>query len=123
MKRWMTGLAGIVLTAALIAPQALAEDPPAEKAKPAAIDAASIYTAKCAACHGVDGKGNPGLGSRDFTDAALMDSRTDEQLFNVIRDGGLAHGLKALMPAFKGQISDEEIKALVAHIRAMKPTK
>ena len=85
---------------------------------PAEVDGAKVYAAKCAACHGVDGKGNKALGARDFTDAARMGAITDAKIKSVILDGGKAHGLSPLMPPFKGQVTEAEIAALIKHIRA-----
>ena len=94
-----------------------AQDKPAAPAS-SAVDGAKVFAAKCAACHGADGKGNKALGARDFTDAARMDKITDARIKSVILDGGKAHGLSPLMPPFKGQVSDAEIAALIKHIRA-----
>ena len=59
---------------------------------------------------------------RDHTDAAYMASRTDEQLFAVIKHGGAAQGKSALMPPWGGRLSDREIAALVAYLRTLSKT-
>jgi mono/diheme cytochrome c family protein len=77
-------------------------------------DAPATFKAKCAACHGDDGKGatpaGQKLGAHDFTspDAAKM---TDAELIEIIKQG------KNKMPAYGDKLSDQEIKDLVAYIR------
>ena len=46
-----------------------------------------------------------------------MASVTDEYLVLVIKKGGAAVGKMATMPAWEKQLSDEEIRSIVAHIR------
>lgn len=84
-----------------------------------------LYLAICAYCHGARGDGfglnapNLAVPPRDHTDAAYMASRTDEQLFAVIKDGGAAHGKSTLMPPWGGRLSDRDITALVAYLRTL----
>jgi mono/diheme cytochrome c family protein len=75
--------------------------------------AAKIYTANaCASCHGAEGKGVV-KDSPDFSSAEWQKKKSDAQLTEDIKKGKLPK-----MPAYGEQLSDEEIKALVAHIRA-----
>ena len=82
-----------------------------------------IYVSICAYCHGEKGDGfglnasNLDTPPRDHTDAAYMNSRTDEQLFAVIKHGGAAQGKSALMPPWGGRLTDREITALVSYVR------
>ncbi|HEX9162388.1 MAG TPA: cytochrome c [Thermoanaerobaculia bacterium] len=80
-------------------------------------DAAAIFKSKCAMCHGADGKGETSIGKsqkiRDLGSADVQ-KQTDQQIGDVISNG------KAKMPAFKGKLTAEEIKALVGHIRTFK---
>lgn len=83
----------------------------------AAPDAAAIYTAKCAKCHGADGKGVAKYkqqGQKDFTDADWQKSRTDAQLTEAINNGK-----GDFMPGWKGKLAADEIKALVGHVRVL----
>jgi cytochrome c6 len=78
-------------------------------------DAAATYKAKCAMCHGPDGKGSPmgvKMGARDFTSADVQ-KQTDAQLTEAIAKG------KGKMPAYDGKLQDTEIKDLVAYIRGL----
>jgi len=78
-------------------------------------DAAGSYKAKCAMCHGADGKGSSigqKMGVHDFTSADVQ-KQTDAQLTEIISKG------KAKMPAYDGKLKDTEIKDLVAYIRTL----
>ncbi|MBI4051351.1 MAG: cytochrome c [Elusimicrobia bacterium] len=82
-------------------------------------DGGKIYGAKCASCHGKDGKGNPAMAKMfkvdnaalDFTDDTAGD--TEENLRVLISKG------KNKMPAYEGKIKVEEVDALVAYIRSL----
>jgi cytochrome c6 len=78
-------------------------------------DAAATYKAKCAMCHGADGKGSPvglKMGAHDFTSPDVQ-KQTDAQLTETITKG------KNKMPAYEGKLKDTEIKDLVAFIRGL----
>jgi len=83
------------------------------------LDCAKIYAEKCVLCHGPNGKGDgPGGAAlnpkpRDHTDGAYMNARTNEQLLEVIHNG------KGAMPAWKGLLTDEQIKAVLKHVRTL----
>ena len=82
------------------------------------VDAGPTYTAKCAECHGRDGRGKTARGrrthARDMTDGQWQNDVTDERLFNSISNG------RNKMPAFKKQLSEAQIDALVAYVRRLK---
>ena len=78
-------------------------------------DGAATYKAKCAVCHGADGKGSAAgvqMGAPDFTSADVQ-KQTDAQLTETITKG------KGKMPAYDGKLKDTEIKDLVAYIRGL----
>ena len=84
-----------------------------------------IYRENCAPCHGEAGKGD-GVGARslpvrpaDHTNPAVMKSRSDAFLRDVIAKGGKATGLSSFMPAWQGVFKDKEIEDLVAYIRSL----
>lgn len=86
---------------------------------PAADLGPKVFAVRCALCHGPDGHGD-GVGSkalnpkpRNFHDTAYMSTRTDAQLLEVIHQG------KGAMPKWGGVLSDAEITAVLAHIRAL----
>ena len=79
-------------------------------------DAAATYKAKCAICHGPDGKGSATgvkMGTHDFTSDDVQ-KQSDAQLTAIIRKG------KGKMPAYDGKLKDTEIAGLVAYIRGLK---
>lgn len=79
-------------------------------------DAATVYTAQCAKCHGADGKGIQSIGDiPNFTDANWQASKTDKQLNEGIGNGA------GIMPGFKESLSAAQISALVKHVRAFAP--
>ena len=81
--------------------------------------AAEIYKTKCQACHGVDGKGNTPvakpLGVRSFQSPEVL-KETDAELIAITQKG------KNKMPAYAGpgKLTDAQIKAQIAFIRALK---
>lgn len=87
--------------------------------------AADNYKTYCAQCHGSkgDGKGlnvrDMSVQPRDHTDAKAMSARSDEQLFKVIKEGGLAIEKSVLMPPWADTFSDQEIHDLVAYLREL----
>ena len=81
------------------------------------------YLSRCAACHGSNGRGSwratifliqPG----DLADRNAMSRLSDNYLFGIIKNGGATIG-KPGMPAFGYHLTDLEINALVAHVRAL----
>jgi cytochrome c6 len=78
-------------------------------------DAASLYKTKCAACHGPDGSGGTATGKAMGVPDLRSDEvqkQTDAELTEIINSG---KGKK--MPAYKGKLTDDQIKQLVAYIR------
>ena len=88
-----------------------------------AADAQTNWNKNCKACHGEDGKGQTMMGKRfgckDYTDAKVQAEMKDEVAFKAIKEGLKKDG-KTLMKPFGDKLSDEEIKALVDHMRKFK---
>ncbi len=91
-----------------------AEEPPSSKAVPASVG--ETYRTKCAACHGPQGKGTPGMDAGDFTDPAWQASRTDHQIRQAI-----AEGRPPMMPGFADILNEETLRGLVKLIRQFGP--
>jgi cytochrome c6 len=74
---------------------------------------AGVYKSKCQTCHGPDGGGTAVGKSLKVADlrSADVQSKSDAELTQVISDG------KNNMPGFKGTITDDEIQAVLAHVR------
>ncbi len=84
-----------------------------------------LYQAYCAQCHGMEGDGY-GINvefmevlPRDHTDTEEMSSRTDEDLFKVIKFGGKSIDKSVLMPNWDSILTDDEIDLLVSHLRVL----
>jgi cytochrome c6 len=79
-----------------------------------AADGAATYKAKCATCHGVDGKGQTVMGKKmNLHDlgSAEVQKQTDKELHDWTANG------KGKMPAYKDKLTDAEINALVVQMR------
>ncbi len=87
-----------------------------------AADVKEIYDKDCAKCHGADGAGKTKmgekLGAKDYTDAKVQEKMKDAEMVKAIKEGVKEDG-KTKMKAFS-DLTDDEVKALVAHIRAFK---
>lgn len=88
-----------------------------------AADVKENYEKMCQKCHGADGKAKTKMGekagAKDFTDAKVQAEFTDEKAFKSIKEG-VKDGDKTKMKAAEG-LSDDDIKALVKHVRTFKP--
>jgi mono/diheme cytochrome c family protein len=75
------------------------------------------YKAKCAGCHGVDGKGQTTVGKannvRDLGSADVQ-AQSDDAIAGIIGNG------KGKMPAYGKSLKPDQIKDLVAYIRTLK---
>lgn len=83
----------------------------------AADDPAALFKTKCAACHGPDGSGGTPTGKAMGTPDLRSDDvqkQTDAQLIESTTNG---KGKK--MPAYKGKLTDDQIKGLVGYIREL----
>lgn len=83
------------------------------------------YQKFCASCHGREGKGDGVMAQvlnpppKDFTDTAYMKTRTDEQLYLAIQDGGAAAGLSDKMAPWKHLLTEQQMRDLVALVRKL----
>ena len=77
----------------------------------------------CQKCHGPDGKGETKMGrqsgAKDYTDPKVQAELTDEKAIKIIKEGIIEKGKKKMDP-YADKLTDDEIKALVAYIRAFK---
>ena len=85
-------------------------------------DAKENWDSLCAKCHGADGKGDTKmgqkLGAKDFTDAKVQAAIKDDAAAKAIKEGLKSDDGKTLMKPF--ELSDADIKALVAYVRGLK---
>jgi cytochrome c6 len=77
---------------------------------------ADTYKAKCAMCHAADGTGSTPAGkalkAASFKDPAIVKA-PDSDLITIVTNG------KNKMPAYKGKLTDAQIKAAIAYIRTL----
>lgn len=82
-----------------------------------AADAGADYKAKCASCHGADGKGDTTIGKnmkvKDLASAEVQ-KQSDADLTTIIEKG------KKPMPGYEGKLSKEQIDGLVKYVRSLK---
>jgi cytochrome c6 len=88
-----------------------------------AADAKENWDKMCTKCHGADGKGQTKMGQKlgikDMTDAKVQAELKDDAAFKAIKEGLKDKDGKTQMKAAEG-LSDDDVKALVAHVRAFK---
>ena len=110
-------LAGMA-AAAFVAMSARGDEPAAGQAP----DAKTTFEAKCATCHGKDGKGakmGEKVGVRDYSDAKVQATLKDDEMIKAIKEG-LKKDDATTMKAFGDKLSDAEIKALVDYVKTLK---
>jgi cytochrome c6 len=75
------------------------------------------FKAKCAMCHGADGKGATAMGKtlglRDLGSADVQ-SQSDADLTNIVTNG------KGKMPKYDGKLTKDQINDVVKYIRTLK---
>ena len=88
-----------------------------------AADVQANWDKHCLKCHGKDGKGNTKMGKqsgvKDYTDAKVQAEMNDEKALKTVKEGITEKGKERMKPYAK-ELSDDEIKALIAHIRKFK---
>ena len=88
-----------------------------------AADVKANWETHCVKCHGADGKGNTRMGRqsgvKDYTDAKVVEAMKDDNAAKVIKEGIVEKGKKKMDP-YGDKLNDEEIKALIAHMRTFK---
>jgi cytochrome c6 len=109
MEKATKNVGAMTLAAALLAGICLLSSP--AKADVAAAEA--TFKAKCAACHGADGKGKDAMKTRDFSSADVQ-KQSDADLSGII-----TNGKPPKMPAYKTMTPDQ-VKDMVAYIRSLK---
>jgi len=80
------------------------------------------WKAKCASCHGAEGKGDTEQGQKaklaDFTKPAWQKAKSDADIKKAIENGTAKEGVE--MEPYKDKLEPAQIDALVAYIRALK---
>jgi len=81
------------------------------------ISAKDLFNAKCARCHGADGRGDTVLGhsldAPDFTNDGWKSAHSAAEMTNVVNKGQKG------MPAFGKKLTAGQISSLVAYVRSL----
>jgi mono/diheme cytochrome c family protein len=84
-----------------------------------------LWRAKCAGCHGDDGKAQTDQGKKmavaDLSAPAWQKKFTDEQIKTAILDGvnETRDGKKKEMEAYKSKLRPDQVDALIAYVRGL----
>lgn len=108
MEKKAMQLGGLTLAAALLAGVCLCSA--SAKADVAAAEA--TFKAKCAGCHGADGKGKEAMKTKDMASEEVQ-KMSDADLSGIITNG------KGKMPPYKSMSADQ-VKDMVAFVRSLK---
>ncbi len=65
----------------------------------------------CAACHGMDGKGNQSLGAPNLTDDIWLHGFGEQAIVNMVNNGKVN-----MMPAQEGKLTPAQIQVLTAYV-------
>jgi mono/diheme cytochrome c family protein len=113
----------MVLAATWLAPAATSAQEDVERFTDGdAAKGAPLYKRYCSGCHGADGRGGahtfmPHI--QNLTKKDYIEYIPDGFLFTVIAEGGEAVGKSGYMPAWRGTLSDQDIKDVIAFIRTL----
>lgn len=88
-----------------------------------AAPAAENFDNLCAKCHGADGKAQGKMGKklkiRDMTTETYKKELDDAKAVAVLKDGITKDG-KEIKKSFAGDLSEADMKALIAYVRELK---
>jgi mono/diheme cytochrome c family protein len=77
----------------------------------------ALFKAKCAMCHGADGKGDTAMGKnlklKDFSSDDVQNVH-DSEMKTLIENGN------GKMPAFKGKLTDKQLGDVIQFVRTLK---
>jgi cytochrome c oxidase cbb3-type subunit 3 len=65
----------------------------------------------CAACHGMDGKGNQAMGAPNLTDDVWLHGWGEQAIVNMVTAGKINE-----MPAQAGKLTDAQIHVLASYV-------
>ncbi|OFC72185.1 cytochrome-c oxidase, cbb3-type subunit III [Alteromonas confluentis] len=80
----------------------------------ALIDAGKARFMVCAACHGMDGKGNQMLGAPNLTDNVWLYGSTEQSVTDT-----LTYGRNGVMPSFKKTLGDDKIHVVATYVYSL----
>lgn len=87
-----------------------------------AADVPALYEQHCVACHAKDGSGNTKMGRKtgvkDYRDPKVLEAVKDDKALTAVKEGLTEKGQERMKP-FKDKLNDEEIKALIGHLKEL----
>jgi mono/diheme cytochrome c family protein len=124
--RRLLSLAAIVLALAVpaLAADEAVEPLPRDTGESAVVRGSIAFRTYCVLCHGTEGKGN-GRAAKMYTPrpADLTVSPFNDQYKElIIRGGGPAVGRSPFMPPWGDELTDEQIRDVVAFLRELRKT-
>lgn len=124
MVRTVMGWA-LVLVVLICSAEAAEIDASSKSAESLDAKGQALFAHYCAHCHGIKGEGN-GYNAEfldkepaNLSDKEFVSKKSNEQLLRVITLGGIGVKKSPLMPVFGNTISEEDIWALIAHVRKL----
>jgi len=86
-----------------------------------------IYEQFCVPCHGIEGKGDGTRGRiehfdpmpRNHANGEYMNKRPQQELFEVIKNGGFSKNFSHIMPPWKTILTDDEIWDVLTYVRSI----
>ena len=101
------------LTATTLLPRAASAESDAKTVR--------LWKAKCASCHGVDGRGKTETGEKlqipDMTSPAFQKKVSDAEMKAAILDGFKREGKPEGMDPYRDKLTPEQVDSLVAYVR------
>lgn len=85
----------------------------------------ALYNKWCTSCHGVRGKGDGPMAATlpvkpgNHTDGTRMNALPDSYLFTIIHQGGQAVQKSPMMPPWGTQLTDLQIRDVIAYVRSL----
>ncbi len=73
-----------------------------------------LFQQNCASCHGADAKGDTEFGAPNLTDAIWLYGGSHEEIFRTVY-----YSRNGMMPAWKGRLDENTIKALSVYIHQL----
>ena len=89
-----------------------------------AADVNELYKLHCLKCHGAEGKGDGESLKKvkgkaiDWTNKTEMAKLSNQDVFDIIWQGGGGVGKSKIMPVYKGKLKEEEAKELAIFVRS-----
>ena len=85
-----------------------------------AADVIPLWDKHCVSCHAKDGSDNTRMGQKsgvkDYRDPKVQAELNDEKSLKLVKEGLTENGKERMKP-FKDKLTDDEIKALIAHLK------